>query len=193
MDMLSTNAPECFVQGRVHWADVLLSKLNDQVKLVGPTINCEGSPLHGDAANTWRRNPHVQSYVVATDRIGMNLLLTDPGVFQCYDNMWDTIFYSELGSSAAILQAGYNIDSLMVCTQAHSVNNPATLLPTASVLSALVQVSMLVHNSAPVIRTCPLLPCCCTLFVMYTCTLYFTGNSPVIKADNSRSPGPQIQ
>lgn len=102
------------VQGKVHWADVLFSKLNDEVKLVGPTINCEGSPLSGNPASTWRRNPHVQSYVVATDRVGMQLLLTDPGVFQCYDNMYDTIYYSELGSSAAILDAGYNIDSLMV-------------------------------------------------------------------------------
>lgn len=98
----------------MHWADVLFSKLNDEVKLVGPTINCEGSPLGGDVGGTWRRNPHVQSYVVATDRVGMHLLLTDPGVFQCYDSMWDTIYHSELGSSAAILDAGYNIDSLMV-------------------------------------------------------------------------------
>lgn len=102
------------MQGHVHWADVLFSKITDEVKLVGPTINCEGSPQGGNPANVWRKNPHVQSYVVATDRTGMQILLDDQNVFKCYNNMWDTIYHSELGSSAAILDAGYNIDSLMV-------------------------------------------------------------------------------
>lgn len=34
-------------------------------------------------------------------------------IFTCYTSMWDTIFYSELGSSLAILNAGYNLDSFM--------------------------------------------------------------------------------
>ncbi len=38
----------------------------------------------------------------------------DGKVFSCYVNMWDTIFYSELGSSLAILRGGYNLDSFMV-------------------------------------------------------------------------------
>lgn len=107
------------VQGHVHWADVLFSKITEEVKLVGPTINCEGSPQGGNPANTWRKNPHVQSYVVATDRIGMQILLDDQNVFKCYNNMWDTIYHSELGSSAAIIEAGYNIDSLMVRSLRH--------------------------------------------------------------------------
>lgn len=98
----------------MHWADVLISKLDDHVKLVGPTINCEGSPKHGDVRGEWIRNPHVQSYVVATDQIGMQTLLDTKTVFACYDNMWDTIYYSEIGTSAAIFAAGYGIDSLMV-------------------------------------------------------------------------------
>ena len=107
------------MQGHVHWADVLFSKITEEVKLVGPTINCEGSPQGGNPANTWRKNPHVQSYVVATDRIGMQILLDDQNVFKCYNNMWDTIYHSELGSSAAIIEAGYNIDSLMVRSLRH--------------------------------------------------------------------------
>ena len=35
-------------------------------------------------------------------------------MFTCYSNMWDTIFYSELGSSLAVLKGGYNLDSFMV-------------------------------------------------------------------------------
>ena len=92
---------------------------------MGPTINCEGSPQGGHPANAWRKNPHVQSYVVATDRIGMQILLDDQNVFKCYSNMWDTIYHSELGSSAAILDAGYNIDSLMV--RIHAPLHPSVL------------------------------------------------------------------
>lgn len=40
-----------------------------QVKLVGPTISCEGSPYKGNAKGEWRTNPHVQSYVLATDQV----------------------------------------------------------------------------------------------------------------------------
>ena len=56
-------------QGKVHWTTPLLSRLSATVKLVGPTISCEGSPLNGDMQGKWRRNPHVQSYVVATDQV----------------------------------------------------------------------------------------------------------------------------
>jgi hypothetical protein len=111
---IRANEEQAALQGHVHWTDVLISKLNDIVKLVGPTINCEGSPLHGDMNGVWRKNPHVQSYLVATDQVGLSILLKDEKVFQCYNNMFDTIYHSELGSSSAVLDAGYNIDSLMV-------------------------------------------------------------------------------
>jgi hypothetical protein len=111
---MRANEEQTALQGRVHWTDVLISKLSATVKLVGPTINCGGSPLHGDVNGVWRDNPHVQSYVVATDQVGLSILLKDEEVFQCHDNMWDTIYHSELGSSSAVLNAGYNIDSLMV-------------------------------------------------------------------------------
>jgi hypothetical protein len=48
----------------------LCSQLSDDTKLVGPAIACEGSPYKGDASAAWRRNPHVQSYAMATDRCG---------------------------------------------------------------------------------------------------------------------------
>ena len=31
-------------------------------------------------------------------------MVEDGSVFKCYDSMWDTIFYSELGSSWSVLQ-----------------------------------------------------------------------------------------
>jgi hypothetical protein len=50
------------------------ARINDDVKLVGSTISCEGSPLHGKRHGRWRRNPHVQSYAVATDQVGWQQL-----------------------------------------------------------------------------------------------------------------------
>ena len=47
-------------------------------------------------------------------QIGYRLMREDGNVFTCYNNMWDTIFYSELGSSLAVLKGGYNLDSFMV-------------------------------------------------------------------------------
>ena len=47
-------------------------------------------------------------------QIGLNLMWEDGTVFECYTNMWDVIYYSELGSNWAVLSAGYGIDSLML-------------------------------------------------------------------------------
>lgn len=44
----------------------------------------------------------------------MTLMGTGRRVFECHASIYDTIFYSELGSSLAILEAGYNLDSLMM-------------------------------------------------------------------------------
>ncbi len=57
-----------------HWSRIFTDRITDEVKLVGPTISCEGAPMEGDASKEWRTNPHVQSYVTATDQIGMALL-----------------------------------------------------------------------------------------------------------------------
>ena len=45
---------------------------------------------------------------------GLKVLKEDGRVFACHDSMWATIRFSEIGSSKAILDAGYNLDSFMV-------------------------------------------------------------------------------
>lgn len=57
------------MQAGVPWHRLLTQKLSPDVKLVGPTINCEGSPFQGSVQAEWRRNPHVQSFVLATDQV----------------------------------------------------------------------------------------------------------------------------
>ena len=60
------------MQGRMRWQDLLLSRLTEKVKLVGPTISCEGSPQGGSVNGHWRTNPHVQS-VFAMDKVGITV------------------------------------------------------------------------------------------------------------------------
>ena len=57
------------LQGFVHWTSLLTSRLIGKVKLVGSTISCEGTFLNGDLTAARRQNPHVQSYVMATDQV----------------------------------------------------------------------------------------------------------------------------
>jgi hypothetical protein len=57
-----------YPQAGVHWSAVLTTRLNDMVKLVGPTISCEPAYLAGDFAKERHQNAHVQSYVIATDQ-----------------------------------------------------------------------------------------------------------------------------
>ncbi|WIA10790.1 hypothetical protein OEZ85_010958 [Tetradesmus obliquus] len=113
-----------YARGRMHWMSAFTSRLTGSVKLVGSTISCEGSPLHGQQKGRWRRNPHVQSYAVATDKVGLHLLIADRRVFACHKDRWDTIFYSELGSSKAILDAGFNIGCMMLRYQGVDWRDP---------------------------------------------------------------------
>jgi hypothetical protein len=56
-------------QAGLHWSRVLTARLGRRVKLVGSTISCEPAWEGGDVANARRQNPHVQSYVMATDQV----------------------------------------------------------------------------------------------------------------------------
>jgi len=82
------------------WYTIFTNRLNDHIKLVGCTINCEV-------------NPHVQSYFWALDFKGLDLLLKEGTVFACHENMGQTIYRGEIGASRIILKSGFGIDSLM--------------------------------------------------------------------------------
>jgi hypothetical protein len=52
--------------------------------------------------------------------------LTDDGrVFACYKDIHDTIWHAEVGSTKAILDAGYTIDTLMLRYQGVNWTDPA--------------------------------------------------------------------
>ena len=59
----------CCLQTSMHWTHIYTGRLGPRVKLVGSTINCQPVWWHSDPANEMRHNPHVQSYVMATDQV----------------------------------------------------------------------------------------------------------------------------
>lgn len=95
-----------YLDGKYHWTRGFTEKLNEHVKLVGSTLSCG---MSGDHPPTL----HVQTYAVATDVIGLELLQSNDTIFKCYRTMEDVVFFSERGISETILNAGYGIDSLM--------------------------------------------------------------------------------
>lgn len=45
---------------------------------------------------------------------GLGILQQEGNVFKCFHSVLDAVWHAELGSSAAIFDAGYTIDSLML-------------------------------------------------------------------------------
>ncbi|CAL8468255.1 g7794 [Coccomyxa elongata] len=95
------------------WHKRLSERLSGEVHMVGPTISCEGTPRDGGPAAEWRTLPHVQSHAIAIDQEGLRTLQKDGNVLKCHGNHWDAKWFAELGASKAVLEAGYNLGSLM--------------------------------------------------------------------------------
>lgn len=99
----------------LRWHQLLTGMIDETTKLVGGTISCSGIKLN--ILHPTLFIPHVQGYLVATDRKGLAVLMaTDSpsGVLACHQNYVPAVRFSEIGASEAILNAGYNIGSLML-------------------------------------------------------------------------------
>ena len=57
-------------EGEGHWTDIFTSKLSDMVKLTGLTINMSFYP-------------HVQSFTLAADRVGIDIIKNSDAVYDC--------------------------------------------------------------------------------------------------------------
>lgn len=89
-------------QDTSRWPELFIDLLNDRVKLSGITINVYG----GD--------PIVQSMLLTTDRVGLELLIRH-GIFNGNDqdaSKEAVIFGREIRSSKIILEAGFHVDCL---------------------------------------------------------------------------------
>lgn len=87
----------------MYWPDLFTSKINNNVKLVGPAVVY------------FSKKPFISSAFLATDRIGLEIGIND-NIFHFSTikmNKNDIIIKKELGLSKAILKAGYNIVSML--------------------------------------------------------------------------------
>lgn len=86
-----------------NWIDLFTNMITDTIKLVGPTLS-----LH-------LGEPHIQSYMMCTDRIGIDIGIKND-IFRAGGfnglSKWAIIGKYEIGFSKKILEAGYNIKSL---------------------------------------------------------------------------------
>ncbi len=100
-----------------YWYYAFTKRLNSKVKLVGSTISCIPTP-------------HVQSYFLATDFVGLTIMLKpgshgasgSEGIFGCYGMKGDVSYKSEVASSNRILESGYMIDSVLTKYQKVNFN-----------------------------------------------------------------------
>lgn len=92
------------------WPSLFTDPLGKLVKLSGTVVSCGGIVDKNLGART---NPHLQSYLLATDMKGLKIL-KDANVFRCYNRYTEVIYHAELGASLAILKAGFNLHSMMM-------------------------------------------------------------------------------
>lgn len=59
-----------YAKRRMHWTEALTDRLSSKVKMVGATIHC-GAPFDVPSV------PHVQSYLVAVDQKGLEIVRKD--------------------------------------------------------------------------------------------------------------------
>ena len=78
--------------GIIRWTTAFTDLLTEKIKLVGTTISCE-------------RRVHVQSMLLATDRVGLGIL-QESGALDCAKDRDEAIINYELGASAAIMGKG---------------------------------------------------------------------------------------
>jgi hypothetical protein len=96
----------------IWWFEIFIRRLTDEIKLVGPSINCE-------------KRPHVQSYLMVTDQVGFSLLTDkETEVFRCHDNYDRAVFYGETAISQLLLRANYQIGSLQSKYQGWDFRKP---------------------------------------------------------------------
>lgn len=89
------------------WSDTYPSKLSDHVKLVGMTYNCAQNMLYP---------PHLQSMIMATDRLGMAAILPN---LKCFENMGSAVGDGETQISRWIEEAGYGTYAMMSSFRAY--------------------------------------------------------------------------
>ena len=86
------------------------------MRMVGTTINCLSS--RRNAASGAFLSLHVQSMVLALDREGIRAMHP---MLRCYDEMLEAISHGEVGSTQAVLAAGFAVAALQATWRGFAV------------------------------------------------------------------------
>lgn len=89
------------------WPSIFTSRLSEEVKLVGPTINCGTDPYNF---------AHVQSYLVAMEISTLELLKSE-AIFTTLADNFGRAIGKEVRMSRCLIEQGYNIASLQTIYQ----------------------------------------------------------------------------
>lgn len=84
----------------MQWYYAFTRRLNNRIKLVGATLNCE--PII-----------HVESYFWVMDKQGLMILLNNGTIFACARSQFDARYFREIPASRVIINAGFGIDVMM--------------------------------------------------------------------------------
>ena len=91
-----------------HWTQAFVERFSERVKLVGTSIVCL---THDGSGHT---GPRVEGFAFALDAEGLKMVLAVKTVFFQHNGKVAAIINGEYGLTAAILKAGYTIDSLQL-------------------------------------------------------------------------------
>mmetsp|Transcript_27997 Transcript_27997/g.51639 ORF Transcript_27997/g.51639 Transcript_27997/m.51639 type:complete len:367 (-) Transcript_27997:288-1388(-) len=95
-------APVAKKDGHLSWTSRFIRLLDDQVKMTGLSMNCEGNI------------PHIQSMMYVLDKVGLDVVMKSGAIFDCLDPpKRDYINLYERKMGHAILDAGYAIRPLI--------------------------------------------------------------------------------
>ena len=92
---------------RDHFTDLFTRLLVGNVKLVGSALACRPDTDPGGAG------PRIEGFCFATDRVGLDVLRHPGTVFQQHPDKLSAVVEGEYGISRIMLNAGYNLDTLM--------------------------------------------------------------------------------
>ena len=91
------------------------------------TVACRPTSVTNNGLDVNKR----RTYDSAASQVGLDVLRRKGTVLKCYANMAETVTFSEIGMSMAVMEAGYNIDSLMLRYQARDLCPTAHSFPQA--------------------------------------------------------------
>jgi len=91
----------------IHWTELFIPKITDDVKLVGTSIVCLPESDAGGLG------PKVEGFFFMTDSVGLKLLLDEETIFTSSPSKYSTIVDGEYGLSRCILGHNYNIDCML--------------------------------------------------------------------------------